>query len=327
MTDVGRRRFVQGALGTTAFLALPGRLIAWPQRPRRPRPSPTATRRSSPASRTCSTAATGTPTSGATSPASSSRTSRSWRRPAATPSRSASSPGRRSSPRRGASRSAGSTRSWTASRSAASTPSSPPRAGPSRAGCRRSTRRCGGSTRRAGASSHGSRHNHCFTSPVYREKVRLVNTKLAERYKGHKALARLAHLERVQRRLLLQLLPGRVPRLPEDALRRPRRAQPGLLVGVLGPDVPDVGPDRPARVADGRAQPRLGPLRHAPDRGLHEGRDRPAEGGDARAAGHHQHDGASSAASTTGASSRSATGWRGTPTRSCAAGATWRASR
>ena len=36
---------------------------------------------------------------------------------------------------------------------------------------------------------HGSRHNHCFTSPVYREKVRIVNTKLAERYKGHPALA------------------------------------------------------------------------------------------------------------------------------------------
>jgi len=35
---------------------------------------------------------------------------------------------------------------------------------------------------------HGSRHNHCFTSPVYREKVRTINTKLAERYKGHAAL-------------------------------------------------------------------------------------------------------------------------------------------
>ncbi len=36
---------------------------------------------------------------------------------------------------------------------------------------------------------HGSRHNHCFTSPVYREKVRIVNAKLAERYAGHPALA------------------------------------------------------------------------------------------------------------------------------------------
>ena len=35
---------------------------------------------------------------------------------------------------------------------------------------------------------HGVRHNHCFTSPVYREKVSIINTKLAERYKDHPAL-------------------------------------------------------------------------------------------------------------------------------------------
>ena len=32
------------------------------------------------------------------------------------------------------------------------------------------------------------RHNHCYTSPVYREKVRLINTKLAERYGKHPAV-------------------------------------------------------------------------------------------------------------------------------------------
>jgi len=37
------------------------------------------------------------------------------------------------------------------------------------------------------------RHNHCFTSPVYREKVTLINTKLAERYQAHPALG-LWHL-------------------------------------------------------------------------------------------------------------------------------------
>ena len=30
---------------------------------------------------------------------------------------------------------------------------------------------------------HGIRHNHCMTSPIYREKVRIINTQLAERYK------------------------------------------------------------------------------------------------------------------------------------------------
>ena len=35
---------------------------------------------------------------------------------------------------------------------------------------------------------HGGRHNHCRTSPIYREKCQIINTKLAERYKGHPAL-------------------------------------------------------------------------------------------------------------------------------------------
>jgi len=35
---------------------------------------------------------------------------------------------------------------------------------------------------------HGFRHNHCMTAPYYREKVREMNTMLANRYKGRKAL-------------------------------------------------------------------------------------------------------------------------------------------
>jgi beta-galactosidase len=35
---------------------------------------------------------------------------------------------------------------------------------------------------------HGVRHNHCFTSPVYRDKVNIMNTKLAERYADHPAV-------------------------------------------------------------------------------------------------------------------------------------------
>ncbi len=35
---------------------------------------------------------------------------------------------------------------------------------------------------------YGVRHNHCLTSPVYREKVRAINTALAQRYKAHPAL-------------------------------------------------------------------------------------------------------------------------------------------
>lgn len=34
----------------------------------------------------------------------------------------------------------------------------------------------------------GERHNHCYTSPVYREKTSLMNKKLAERFAGHPAV-------------------------------------------------------------------------------------------------------------------------------------------
>ena len=35
---------------------------------------------------------------------------------------------------------------------------------------------------------HGGRHNHCFSSPIYREKTQKMNYKLAERYGNHPAL-------------------------------------------------------------------------------------------------------------------------------------------
>ncbi|MGD7042969.1 beta-galactosidase [Jeotgalibacillus proteolyticus] len=35
---------------------------------------------------------------------------------------------------------------------------------------------------------HGVRHNHCYTSPIYREKIEVINTKLAERYGNHPAV-------------------------------------------------------------------------------------------------------------------------------------------
>jgi beta-galactosidase len=39
-----------------------------------------------------------------------------------------------------------------------------------------------------GRNLYGRRHNHCLTSPIYREKTRLINARLAERYKDHPAL-------------------------------------------------------------------------------------------------------------------------------------------
>lgn len=40
---------------------------------------------------------------------------------------------------------------------------------------------------------YGERHNHCYTSPVYREKVQIINRKLAERY-GHNGMVILWHI-------------------------------------------------------------------------------------------------------------------------------------
>ena len=37
-------------------------------------------------------------------------------------------------------------------------------------------------------NEYGGRHNHCNNSPVFREKIRIINEKLAERYKDHPAV-------------------------------------------------------------------------------------------------------------------------------------------
>jgi beta-galactosidase len=36
---------------------------------------------------------------------------------------------------------------------------------------------------------YGRRHNHCWSSPAFHERVRIINTQLAERYRSHPALA------------------------------------------------------------------------------------------------------------------------------------------
>lgn len=40
-------------------------------------------------------------------------------------------------------------------------------------------------------NEYGVRHNHCLTSPIYREKVSIINRKLVKRYKDHPALLML----------------------------------------------------------------------------------------------------------------------------------------
>ena len=137
---------------------------------------------------------------------------------------------------------------------------------------------------------HGSRHNHCFTSPVYREKVRIVNTRLAERYKGHPALGGW-HISNEYSgacycnyclAAFRAWLKTRYADL--DALNQAYWAAFWAQKFQTWEQID------PRECADGRAPARLGPLRHPPDGGFHEERGRPAEGGDTRSPGHHQHD-------------------------------------
>ena len=128
---------------------------------------------------------------------------------------------------------------------------------------------------------HGERHNHCFSSPVYRDKVRIINTKLAERYKGHKALAGW-HISNEYSGTCYcdycldafrAFLKTRYPSL--DALNL---AYWSAFWSQKFQTWEQIDPrDSPVDAS----QARLGPVHHAPDRRLHEARDRAAEGRDA----------------------------------------------
>ena len=81
----------------------------------------------------------------------------------------------------------------------------------------------------------GVRHNHCYTSPVYREKVRIINQKLAERFGNHPA-----YFQRVRRRVSLPLMPGSFPRLVEREISDDREPQQPLVYDFLEPYLPEL---------------------------------------------------------------------------------------
>ncbi len=89
----------------------------------------------------------------------------------------------------------------------------------------------------------GWRENHCLTSPVYREKVRAMDTALAERYSRHPAVI-LWHLSNEYLgRLLLPPVPAEVPRMAAGEIRHPGPFERRLVDRLLEPALHGLGPD------------------------------------------------------------------------------------
>ena len=246
MTDIGRRRFVQGALGTTAFLALPGRLLA---RPQSVAAGATLADRYPPIVKGFPHLLHGgdwNPDQWLHEPGVIEQDFALMEKAGCNTMSVGIFSWTQLEPEEGRSTSAGWTRSWTACQ-----PWLTPCWRRPAARARLDVEEIPGSAARAPQrlrNLHGVRHNHCFTSPVYREKVSIINTKLAERYKDHPALLRLAYLERIQRRMPLRPVPGGFPRVAEEEIRqRPGRAQPGLVGGLLEPHLHRLGADRVAQ--------------------------------------------------------------------------------
>jgi beta-galactosidase len=132
---------------------------------------------------------------------------------------------------------------------------------------------------------HGLRHNHCFTSPIYREKVGAINTRLAERYRDHPALL-LWHLSN-------EYGGACHCELCREAFRTwlKERSQPGLVGGILEPHVQrlvPVGSAQPHwRIQCSRPEPGMDALYHRSDHRFYAQRDGPVAGTDAGCAHHH----------------------------------------
>lgn len=80
----------------------------------------------------------------------------------------------------------------------------------------------------------GGRHNHCLTSPVYRRKVREMDTALAQRYAHHPAVI-LWHLSNEFPATATARCVRKIPPVAEKALRNAGKPQSGVVDVVLEP--------------------------------------------------------------------------------------------
>ena len=95
----------------------------------------------------------------------------------------------------------------------------------------------------------GERHNHCYTSPVYRKKVQEINRKLRRTLRQARKPRFVAYFKRIRRRMPLRALPAGIQKLDEGQVQNARQPEPLLLERVLEPPLHKLGPN-PLTVID-----------------------------------------------------------------------------
>lgn len=81
----------------------------------------------------------------------------------------------------------------------------------------------------------GERHNHCYTSPVYREKARQINVRLSQAFGKHPGRYSLAYFQRIRRRVLLRAVPGGLPSMAQGEVPDTGSPKPCLVDRLLEP--------------------------------------------------------------------------------------------
>ena len=119
-----------------------------------------------------------------------------------------------------------------------------------------------------------ARHNHCYTSPIYREKTALINRKLAERYQNHPALLDLACFERIRWRMPLRPVSGRLPTWLKERYGSLEALNQAWWTAFWSHTYTEwsqiESPVASWRMGNSRSQPRLETVCHASDDRLHE---------------------------------------------------------
>ena len=101
---------------------------------------------------------------------------------------------------------------------------------------------------------YNRRQNYCYTSPVYREKVRIIDQKLAQQFGNDPAVLLLAYLQRDERRLPLRAVSGCVPPLAQGTVQLFGSLEQGVERPVLESRLYRLGTNRKPCPAGGKCR-------------------------------------------------------------------------